>query len=79
MTDGNGHASRIAQQLAMWEDDEKEDEHKCLRTCEICGASIDPDPPDRFTEYARLVAGYLDHLSREHPNYNLLDEPEDYL
>ena len=80
MTDGSGHSSRIAQQLAMWEEDDKaEDEHENLRNCEVCGASIDPDPPDGFTEYARLVGGYIDHFTEEHPDHDLLDAPEAHL
>jgi hypothetical protein len=26
-----------------------------LSSCEVCGASIDPDPPDGFTAYVRRV------------------------
>ena len=50
-----------------------------LSNCEVCGATIEPDPPDGFTEYARLVAGYIDHFSEEHPDHDLLDAPEAHL
>jgi len=50
-----------------------------LSSCEVCGASIDPDPPDGFTAYVRRVAGYLDHFSEEHPDHPILDSPGDYL
>jgi len=50
-----------------------------LSICEVCGAPIEPDPPDGFTEYARQVAGYLDHFTQEHPDHDLLNAPEGYL
>lgn len=50
-----------------------------LSNCEVCGASIEPDPPDGFTRYARQVAGYLDHFAEAHPDHPILDAPEGYL
>lgn len=50
-----------------------------LSTCEVCGAPIDPDPPDGFTRYARQVASYLGHFSENHPDHPILDAPEGYL
>jgi hypothetical protein len=50
-----------------------------LSTCEVCGASIEPDPPDGFTRYARQVAGYLDHFAEAHPDHAILEAPEGYL
>jgi len=50
-----------------------------LSSCEVCGASIEPDPPDGFTPYARQVAGYLDHFAEDHPDHPILDAPEGYL
>ncbi|PAU85310.1 hypothetical protein CK500_01180 [Halorubrum salipaludis] len=50
-----------------------------LSICPVCDASIDPDPPDGFTEYARQVAGYLDHFAEDHPDHPILDAPEGYL
>ncbi|OYR67525.1 hypothetical protein DJ79_08790 [Halorubrum ezzemoulense] len=50
-----------------------------LSSCEVCGASIDPEPPDGFTRYARQVAGYLDHFAEAHPDHPILDVPEGYL
>jgi len=50
-----------------------------LSTCKVCGASIDPDPPDGFTEYARQVGGYLDHFAEAHPDHEILDSPEGFL
>ena len=50
-----------------------------LSNCEVCGAPIEPDPPDGFTRYARQVAGYLDHFAEAHPDHPILDAPEGYL
>ena len=50
-----------------------------LSSCEVCGAPIEPDPPDGFTRYARQVAGYLDHFAEAHPDHEILDVPEGYL
>ena len=50
-----------------------------LSTCPLCGAPIEPDPPDGFTEYARQVAGYLDHFAEAHPDHPILDAPGGYL
>ena len=50
-----------------------------LSTCPVCDTSIQPDPPDGFTEYARQVAGYLDHFAEAHPDHEILDAPEGYL
>ena len=52
---------------------------KELDTCEVCGAPIEPDPPDGFTRYARQVAGYLDHVAEAHPNHPILEAPEGHL
>lgn len=48
-------------------------------TCKECGVSIEPLCDDGFTEYARQVAGYLDHLTEEHPDHELLEAPEGFL
>ncbi|OYR65307.1 hypothetical protein [Halorubrum ezzemoulense] len=50
-----------------------------LSSCEVCGASIEPEPPDGFTRYARQVGGYLDHFAENHPEHPILDAPEGYL
>lgn len=50
-----------------------------LSSCEVCEASIEPDPPDGFTPHARQVAGYLDHFAEEYPDHEILDAPEGYL
>lgn len=50
-----------------------------LSTCSECGARIESNPPDGFTEYARQVAGYLDHFAEAHPDHDLLDAPEAHL
>ncbi|WP_125919940.1 hypothetical protein [Haloparvum sedimenti] len=47
--------------------------------CDECGVRIEPLADDGFTEYARQVAAYVDHLSEEHPDHDLLDEPEGFL
>ena len=50
-----------------------------LSSCTVCGVSIEPDPPDGFSEYARQVAGYLDHFADAHPDHEILNAPEGYL
>ncbi|WP_418283184.1 hypothetical protein [Halorubrum sp. DTA98] len=59
--------------------DDLGDDLSHLSFCEVCGASIDPDPPDGFTRYARQVGGYLNHFTEEHPDHEILDAPEGFL